>query len=161
MTPSSKRAVEKHLSFREYDLKEVTPGDQTLSIPLNIWQFLIAPDLQAQLTCLEPIEDDMTCIMVLSIPIESSSEVDLFISAISLALSPVDVILMPGEIALRVCAKGNRESLPDLLDELVILIRHASGMIALPAVRLANGELTLQQAMDTFASQSETQKDLG
>ena len=145
--------LESHLKERGYEPERIDLNEAQFALSSLTCNLSITSELQTQLTCIEPEDNSLICIMTLSVPITSTDAVEIYASAISLALTPVDLIVLPDQLLLRATAKGNRESLPALLDEMVLLIVHVSRTVCLPAVRLANGELTVSQAIDLIKSE--------
>ncbi len=144
INPQTKIMINNHLNERQLYPKEQEGADM-----MQLWLFQLAQNVHTQLICLEPKDNDLTMIMLTPITIKDHHEVPIMASAIAAALTPVDIISLPGQLALRLVVRGHRESIPDLIDECVVLFRHIANTVCVPAVKLANGEIPFQQAMET------------
>ena len=144
VSDATKSAITSHLEHRQLE-----PKLQDNMQMMQTWLFQLAQNLHTQLICLEPKDNDLTIIMLTPVVIKDHAEVPIMSSAIASALTPVDIISLPGQLALRIVIRGSRESVADLIDECIVLLRHIATAVCVPAVQLADGQLQFQEAMDT------------
>ncbi|MCL6269385.1 hypothetical protein M3P05_05420 [Sansalvadorimonas sp. 2012CJ34-2] len=143
VSEASKKVIVDHLNMRQ-----ANPQEQEDMGMMQSWLFQIAENIYTQLICIEPRDDDLTLIMMTPIAIKPHDEVPIMASALAAALSPVDIISLPDQLALRLIVRGNRNTIADLIDETIILFRHVAESVCVPAVQLASGDLNFQQAME-------------
>ena len=151
MSPESKKIIFDHLALRQLLPQEQEQEQEQVhkqAAGMQAWLFQLAQGVPAQLIGVEVGPQDITAVLMTSLAITPHHEIAVMASAIGTVLAPVECIYLTDQLLLRVVVRGGRTSIPNLLDEGLVLLRHVAETVCVPAVRCASGELTFQQAME-------------